>query len=114
MKVQVREVDDVVIVDLSGRLAAGSGDHLLREVLDELLGEGWDKILLNLSEVTSIDSSGIGELVAGLRLARRVNSTLKVLNLQTRVERTLRIGQMLPLFEVYRDEEEALTSFVEA
>jgi anti-sigma B factor antagonist len=114
MKVQVREADDVVIVDLAGRLAAGSGDRLLREVLDELLGEGWDKILLNLSEVTSVDSSGIGELVAGLRLARRLDSTLKVLNLQERVERTLRIGQMLPLFEVYRDEEEALASFGES
>ena len=70
MHVEVRNLEDVILVDLEGRLVAGVGDQILRDVMNELIAEGWQKILLNLSGVSWIDSSGIGELVAGIRLAK--------------------------------------------
>ena len=113
MHVDVRKAGDVVIVDLQGRLVAGVGDELLREVLDELYREGWKKILLNLSEVSFIDSSGVGELVAGFRAAQQMEVSLKATSLGGRVERVLRLSQILPLLEVYSCEVEALRHFEE-
>ncbi len=71
MKVDVRHLDDVIIVDLEGRLVMGVGDELLRDVINELVAEEWKKIVLNLRKVTIMDSSGIGELVSGWKLGRR-------------------------------------------
>ena len=77
MHVEVRQTKDVVILDLKGRLTAGLGDQILREAIDELLAEGRRRILLNLSEVAFLDSAGVGELVAGLKTARRFGAELK-------------------------------------
>ena len=111
MHVDIRKSGDVVILDLKGKLSAGLGDQILRESLDELLAENWKKILLNLSEVTFIDSAGVGELVAGLRTAQRFGASLKLLNTSERVHSTLFIARLLPVFETYRDEQEALGRF---
>ena len=111
MHVEVRKSGDVVIVDLSGRLVAGIGDEILREVVNELLAEGWKKILLNLSLVTMIDSAGVGELVASLKVTQRLGGALKLLNLNARVKTSLHLSSLLPLFEVYDDEKAALDHF---
>lgn len=111
MHVEIRKAEDVVIVDLKGRLTAGLGDQILRDTIDELLAENWKKILLNLSEVPFIDSAGVGELVAGLRTAQRFGAALKVLNASERVQSTLYISRLLPIFEIYQDEREALDRF---
>jgi anti-sigma B factor antagonist len=111
MHVDVRRADDVIIVDLQGRLVSGLGDQILREVMNELVAEGWKKIILNLSEVHSIDSSGVGELVAGVRLAKRFGSAVKVLRLGDRVRHVLALSQILPLLEVYESEAEAVKDF---
>ena len=86
MHVEVRRAGDVVIVDLKGKLTAGLGDQILRDTLDELLAESWKKILLNLSEVSFLDSAGLGELVAGLKTARNLGADLKVLKASERVQ----------------------------
>ena len=112
MKVDVRHLDDVIIVDLEGRLVMGVGDELLRDVMNELLAEDWKKIILNLRLVTIMDSSGIGELVSGWKLGRRFGATVKLLRPAPQVERTLKLTQLLPLLEVYDDEAEAVASFV--
>jgi anti-anti-sigma factor len=112
MHVEVRRSDDVVIVDLAGKLTAGLGDELLRDTIDELLHESWRKILLNLSAVSFIDSAGVGELVAGLKRARRAGAELKLLNAGEKVQSTLYIARLLPVFELYQDEKEALAGFV--
>ena len=114
MHVEVRKSGDVVVVDLSGRLVAGVGDEILREVVNELLAEGWKKILLNLSEVASIDSAGVGELVASLKVTQRLGGALKRLNLNERVKASLHLSSLLPLFEVYADEAAALEHFKSA
>jgi anti-anti-sigma factor len=112
MHVEIRKAGDVVIVDLKGKLTAGLGDQILRETLDELLAEDWKKILLNLSEVSFMDSAGVGELVAGLRTAKRLGSALKLLSASERVQSTLFISKLLPIFELYEDESVALAEFV--
>ena len=113
MHVEVRKVKDVVIVDLSGKLLAGIGDEILRNVVNELLAEGWRKILLNLSSVTSIDSEGTGELVASHKICERFGATLKLLNLHERVLKSLHLSQLLPVFEVYDEEHVALRHYGE-
>jgi len=111
MHVEVRQTNDVVILDLKGRLTAGLGDQILREAIDELLAEGRRRVLLNLSAVAFVDSAGVGELVAGLRTARRFGAELKLLNVGDRVYSTLDMARLLPTFETYQDEAEAIRSF---
>jgi anti-sigma B factor antagonist len=111
MKVDVRHVEDVIIVDIEGRLVLGVGDEILRDVMNELLAEDWKKILLNLREVRIIDSSGIGEVVAGWKLAQRFGASVKLLRPGPHIQRTLRLTQLLPLLEVFDDEALAVASF---
>jgi anti-sigma B factor antagonist len=114
MKVDVRHVDDVIIVDLEGRLVMGVGDELLRDVMNELIAEGWTKIVLNLREVTVMDSSGIGEVVSSWKLAQRFGGKVKLLRPAPSIKRTLRLTQILPLLEVFDEETEAVESFSES
>jgi len=111
MKVNVRNSDDVIIVDLDGRLVLGVGDEILRDVMNELLAEDWKKIVLNLRKVTIMDSSGIGEVVASWKLAKRFGASLKLMRPAPQIQRTLRLTQILPLLEVYDSEDEAVASF---
>jgi anti-sigma B factor antagonist len=114
MHVETRKSGEIVILDLKGRLTAGLGDQILRESVDELLAEGWKRILLNLSEVSFLDSAGLGELVAGLKTAKRFGAELKLLNLGERVQSTLYMSRLLPVFEIYASEAEALAHFGKA
>jgi anti-anti-sigma factor len=111
MHVELRKQGEVVIVDLKGKLTAGLGDQILRDTIDELLAEEWKKILLNLSEVTFIDSAGVGELVAGLKTVKRFGAFLKVLNTSERVQSALYIAKLLPVFDICSSEAEALRRF---
>jgi anti-sigma B factor antagonist len=111
MHVDLRKAGDVVILDLNGKLSAGLGDQILRDTLDELFAEGWKKLLLNLSDVSFMDSAGVGELVAGLKTARNLGARLKLLNASERVHSTLFIAKLLPIFELFKEEPAALASF---
>jgi anti-sigma B factor antagonist len=111
MHIEVRQAKEVMILDLKGRLTAGLGDQILRDAIDELLAEGRRRILLNLSEVSFLDSAGVGELVAGLKTARRFQAELKLLNVGERVYSTLDMARLLPTFEIYNDETEAVGSY---
>lgn len=114
MHVDVREADDVIIVDLEGRLVAGTGDVILNEVINTLVADNWKKILLNLSEVKRIDSSGIGELNASRDLCERFGTEIRLVNVRGRVLEILDLSQLLPLFHIYDDEAEALAGFADA
>jgi anti-sigma B factor antagonist len=111
MHIEVRQAKEVMILDLKGRLTAGLGDQILRDAIDELLAEGRRRILLNLSEVSFLDSAGVGELVAGLKTSRRFQAELKLLNVGERVYSTLDMARLLPTFEIYNDESEAVRSY---
>jgi anti-anti-sigma factor len=114
MHVELRKAEDVVIVDLQGKLTSGLGDQILRDTIRTLLEENWRKILLNLSQVSFMDSAGVGELVAGLRAVKRQGGRLTLLNAGKRVHSTLYISRLLPIFEIYSDEGEALARFGDA
>ncbi len=114
MHLEVRQTNNVVILDLKGKLTAGLGDQLLREAIDELLAERKSQILINLNDVAFLDSAGIGELVSGLKTARRFGAQLKLLKVIGRVYSTLDMARLLPTFEIFEDEAEAIRSFVTA
>jgi anti-sigma B factor antagonist len=109
MHADVRKAGDVIIVDLRGDLVLG--DEMLHDVLSELLTEGWKKILLNLSKVSRLDSSGMGELVRGWRAAGKIGASVKLVRVGDRVKHTLHLAQMLPLLEVFEDEKSGIASF---
>ena len=111
MDIAVRKVGDVTIVDFTGRLAVGVSDTIMPRVIDEILGDGSKKILLNLSEMDYIDSNGLGELVQAYRESHRKGASLRLLKPQDRVTKTLRLTNLLPMFTVYDSEDEALKAF---
>jgi anti-sigma B factor antagonist len=110
-KLSTRQVNDVTIVDVTGRITLGDGSSQLRDTLRELIEKGHKKILLNLSEVTYIDSSGIGELVAGYTTVTNREGTVKLLGLTKRVKDLLQITKLYTVFDVHEDEAHALKSF---
>jgi anti-sigma B factor antagonist len=111
MDIAVRKAGEVTIVDFKGRLAIGVSDTILPRMINEILGEGSKKILLNLSEMDYIDSNGLGELVQVYRESQRKGASLRLLKPQDRVTKTLRLTNLLPMFAVYETEEDALKAF---
>lgn len=111
LKAGIRHVDDVTIVDLSGRITLGEGSVLLRDTVRKLLSEGRVRVLLNLAEVAYIDSSGIGELVAAFTLLRNHQGDLKLLSLTRKVHDLLQITRLCTVFDIHEDEARAIQSF---
>ncbi len=111
MKVSSRQVDGVTIVDLSGRITLGEGGVVLRDTVKELSAQGHKKILLNLGDVTYIDSSGLGELIGAFTSVRNAGGELKLLNLTKRVHDLLQITKLYTVFDVSDDETSAIKSF---
>jgi anti-sigma B factor antagonist len=111
MKSNSRRVDGVTIMDLSGRITLGEGSVVLRDQIRELLGKGEKKILLNLGDVTYIDSSGIGELVSAFTTVRNQGGELKLLNLTKKVHDLLQITKLYTVFDVKDDEASAVKAF---
>ena len=108
MVLNPRRLDDVVILDLSGRITIGEGTLVLRNHIQKLLAAGDRKFLLNLSDVDYIDSSGLGELVTSFTTVRNSGGLLKLLNLTRRVQDLLQITKLLTVFETFNSETEAL------
>jgi anti-sigma B factor antagonist len=111
VKLQSRQVGDVTVIDAGGRLTLGEGASAFRDLIRELLAKGQNKIVLNLAEVSYIDSSGIGELVSGFTTAASNGGTLKLVGLSKRIKDLLQITKLLTVFDVYDDEAEAVRSF---
>jgi anti-sigma B factor antagonist len=111
MKASNRQVDGVTIVDMSGRITLGEGSVVLRDTIRDLIGKGQKKILLNLGDVTYIDSSGIGELVSAFTAVRREGGELKLLKLTKKVHDLLQITKLYTVFDIKDDEATAVKSF---
>lgn len=111
IKASTRQVEEITVVDLSGRITLGEGSTVLRDTVRELLGRGQKKILLNLGDVTYIDSSGIGELVSGFTTVSNQGGQLKLLNLTKKVHDLLQITKLYTVFEVHNEEAAAIRSF---
>jgi anti-sigma B factor antagonist len=111
VKLTTRQVGDVTIIDAVGRITLGEGASTFRDKVRELATSGHKKQLLNLAEVSYIDSSGIGELVSGFTTLSNQGGSMKLLNLTKRVKDLLQITKLYTVFEVYEDEAAAVRSF---
>ena len=111
VKLTTRQVGDVSVVDVAGRITLGEGSSALRDTLRDLLAKDQKKILLNLGEVTYIDSSGIGELVSGFTTVTNQGGQLKLLSLTKRVQDLLQITKLYTVFDVHDEESHAIRSF---
>jgi anti-sigma B factor antagonist len=104
-------VGDVTVIDAAGRITLGEGSSTFRDTIKELVVAGKKKILLNLADVSYIDSSGIGELVSGFTTVSNAGGSLKLLKLTNRIQELLQITKLYTIFEVFDDEAKGLASF---
>ena len=105
------ELEGIHILDLKGRITLGEGSVQIRDTLRNLVGKGQKNVLLDLGDVTYIDSSGLGELVAAYTTARNHGAELKLLNLSKRVHDLLQLTKLYTVFDVYENEAVAVASF---
>ena len=113
LSIAIRQMNNVSVVDVTGRITLGEGASTLRDTLRAMAKEGHKKILLNLREASYIDSSGLGVLVSGFAAIHSQGGQLKLLNLTTRVRGLLLITKLFTVFEVFDDEAVAMRSFSE-
>jgi anti-sigma B factor antagonist len=108
--VRSRRLDDVVILDINGRLTLGEGTVTLREALMKLLEDGDRKLVMNLAEVDYVDRAGLGELISAFTTVRARGGQLKLLNLTRRIQDLLQITKLLTVFDSFDSETEAIKS----
>lgn len=110
MNIASRHVGDVLVLDIDGKMtiASGSAAH---DAIVTALGDGEKKILLDLEGVSTLDSSGVGELMAAYASAKNRGAALKLLKLAPRVGEVLKVTQLIGFFEIFDDEDSAVSSF---
>lgn len=111
VKLTTRQIGDVTVIDAAGRITLGEGSSTFRDTIKELTAKGHKKVLLNLGDVSYIDSSGIGELVSGFTTMSNAGGQLKLLKLTKRIQDLLQITKLYTIFEVFDDEAAGLASF---
>jgi anti-sigma B factor antagonist len=111
VKMSSRQVGDVTVVDAAGRITLGEGASVFRDVIRDLAAKGNKKILVNLADVSYIDSSGIGEMVSSFTTVTNHGGQLKLLSLTKRVKDLLQITKLYTVFGVFEDEASAVRSF---
>ncbi len=111
VKMNTRQVGDVSVIDAAGRITLGEGASVFRDTIRDLVAKGDKKVLLNLGNVSYIDSSGIGEMVSGFTTVTNQGGQLKLLGLSKRVKDLLQITKLYTVFEVFEDEAAAIRSF---
>ena len=110
LNVKTRKVDGVVVIDMSGRLTIGEPVLLLRETLRVQVNDGARHFVLNLGDVSYIDSSGLGELVSAYTTVRNKQGDVKLLNLTAKAKDLLQMTKLLTVFDVYEDESKAVSA----
>ena len=111
LKMTNREVDGVAVVALDGRIVLGEESNALRERVKSLIAEGKKKVVLNMANITFIDSAGLGTLVAAHHSAKSQGAALKLAHLGAKFQEVLQITKLLTVFDVYNTEAEAVSSF---
>ncbi len=111
MKSNIRDVSDVRIIELGGKITIGAGDVKIRELVSQALEDGKTNIIFDLGNVTAIDSSGIGEMVACYTTVAKRGGQLKLMHLSPKINDILQVTQLITVFDVFDDEREALGSF---
>ena len=111
MQIEERNVGDVVVLDLKGKVTLGAGDELLKDKVNSLVNQGHRKIVLNLADVPYVDSAGLGEIVRTYTTVSKNGGSLKLLNLTKRITDLLAITKLLTVFETFDTESDAVRSF---
>ena len=111
LKMTTREVDGVYVIGLAGRVVLGEESNALRETVKSLLASGHKKMVLNMENVTYIDSAGLGTLVASHHSASTQGASLKLSNLGSKFQEILQVTKLLTVFDVYDSEAAAIQSF---
>lgn len=109
-----RQVDDIAILDLAGKITIGENNRHLHDSLKRLVAEGNRRVILNLAKVTFIDSTGLGEIVAGYSTLKTNGGSLKLINLPERVTDLMTITKLYTVFDIYGSEAEGIKGFEEA
>lgn len=111
MRINIREAGKVTILEPKGKVAIGKGDVELREAIANVVCSGHDKILLNFKAVTRIDSAGLGELVAAHKAVTKEGGSIRLTNMPSKLYNVFGMTQIITIFDVFDDENEALASF---
>jgi|TARA_B100000686_G_C16434546_1_gene783856 anti-sigma B factor antagonist len=111
MEIEERTLENVVVLDLKGKLTIGEGDELLKEKINNVLQQGHKNLLLNLEDVPYVDSAGLGEIVRTYTTVSRQGGTLKLVNLTKRITDLLAITKLLTVFDTFESEADAVSSF---
>jgi anti-sigma B factor antagonist len=111
LKIHPRKADGVMILDLAGRITTGEPSVSVRDAVLNEIDNGFKNILLNMGEVSYMDSSGLGELIAAYTTVKNRGGHLKLLNLTKRLRELMQITKLSTIFDVYEDEAQALQSF---
>lgn len=111
MKIATRQLDGVTVLDLGGRITLGEGSVQLRDAVRDLISKGQKKIVLNLGEISYMDSSGMGELVTAYTSVKNQGGELKLINLTKKIEDLMQITKLVTVFDIYDDEAKAIAAF---
>jgi len=111
MDVKKREKGGVTILDLKGKITIGAGEIALRNAVQDVINSGAKNLVINMKDVTTIDSSGVGELVSAYTTSTNRGASLKLANLPAKVQDILVITQLITVFDVFDSEDEAIASF---
>ena len=111
MKSSIRDLGDIRVIELSGKITIGAGDVKLRELITQAVEDDKNNIVLDLGGVTAIDSSGIGEMVACYTSVTKSGGQLKLMHLSPKITDILQVTQLITVFDIFDDEREALGSF---
>lgn len=111
LKLTTREVNGVTVVELDGRIVLGEETNKLRETVKNLVSQGKQKLVLDVKNVTMIDSSGLGALVAAYSSAKSSGASLRLCNLGAHFNQLLQITKLLTVFEVSKTPDEAVSAF---
>ena len=111
MDIKERVVEGVSVLDISGKIVLGEGDIQIKDRIKDLLADGQRSILLNLGDVSYMDSAGLGALISGYTTVKREGGQLKLVNLTKRIKDLLAITKLITVFDTYENENEAIGSY---
>ena len=111
MQIAERSAGNVTVLDLSGQITFTQGDQLFKDKIHSLIHQGHKNILVNMADVTHVDSAGLGELVSAYTTVTKAGGTMKLVNLTRRLTDLLSITKLLTVFDTFDSEQDALTNF---
>src|SRR5512136_403628 len=111
MDIKERVVEGISVLDVSGKIVLGEGDLQIKDRIKSLLADGQKKVLLNLGDVSYIDSAGLGALISSYTTVKRENGSMKLVHLTKRVQDLLAITKLITVFETYEDEAAAIAAY---